>query len=196
MLVNRNGWSRSVVTGSLALLCAPIMICQSRPTSPIRSTLTAQTTPEQAKDLLVETMFTTCSRPGSESPIMFIRVQLLMEYDEAWSKLLPRPLSAAERMDGIQYSGYLVVSGSVHRHFAGGKWSSRENTFITRDVTANSRELHSLGGAFILVRMDKNKDGKWSFGLVGEPGFGTIDPDKFLAKRISCSAAMSDNPER
>jgi hypothetical protein len=158
----------------------------------MRSALTAQTTPEQVKDLLVAAVFTTCPpRPGSKLPTMFINEILLTEYDEAWSKLLPLPVKSAERLDGIEYRGRVIVSGSASRYFSGGKWSSRANTNITSTNTARDIEHLAAGDEHTELSIEKKND-RWSFHLDAIGG-GDINPDEFAKKKLSCSVAMSDN---
>jgi len=164
----------------------------------LHSELTPQTSPERVKELLLATMFTTCSRAGSALPTMFLNHISLHEYDDTWSKLLPLPIGNAERLDQIQYRGLLVVGSSAWRYFSGGKWTERVNSGARiRGATAKeileNEYISDWGDVVILI---EKKNSKWFFELRGSlTNLYPSDPDDFPAK-VSCGAAMSDNPQK
>ena len=102
------------------------------------------------------------------------------------------PSKARNAWTGFSTESQVVVSGSATRYFSGGKWSSRENTNITSTNTAREIENLRPGDSHTALRIEKKND-KWTFHLV-EIGGGDLDPDEFATKKISCRAAMSDNP--
>jgi hypothetical protein len=190
-------WVPSAAAVFVAYCAVGVLTGQNQPNASMRRALTAQTSPERVKELLLTTMFTTCPRPGAALPTMFLKQTSLHEYDDAWTKLIPLPLSNAERLDRIQYRGLVVVGGAAWRYFPStdGEWSRRvDSRHIGR---ATTRELlyyaatFKFEGAVILI---EKKNNEWSFTLNGPESF--IEPDEFSPKKISCSAAMSDNPEK
>jgi len=193
MLVFFNRYKRMAVIITLA--SAQLALGQTssggKITKSMRSELTPQTSPERVKDLLLATMFTTCSVPGSADPTMFYYSGLFFEYRKPWSRLIPLNLTESDKLNGIQYHGLVVVSGSSYRSFSGREWSSWDASDLksvsTPRLLAEAR--HQYSGAVLEI---EKKNNEWNFRFSSL--VGSIDPDEYGAKKRSWGMAMSSNP--
>jgi hypothetical protein len=217
MVVLNNQWKRIAAIAMVTLASSSLLVGQTgEPTSSrsqgkrqsqasMRNALNAHTSPERVKDLLLANILSTCPLPGSTSPAVFVyRNHSLEEYRGAWNRLVPFNLTEADRLNGIQYKAWVVMSGSSFRRFDAykGQWSSwasardlEQQTTPSALARGSNRNmlfagLHQMQG--FAVSMEK-KNNQWSFRIEWDGG-GPLDPDTLSAEKLSCSAAMSANP--
>jgi len=212
MFIYRNRYPQTIVVAFAALVSTSLMMCQSRPPQfsngnlPTGSALRAlppETPPDRVKELLLANVFTTCPGAGSISPTMFFLLEQyghkeLHEHRNAWTKLVSANLTEADRLNGVQYHGWLIVAGSAYRSFNGKsfehsklEWTPYRDTSDLRRLTNSLKDNYALiadAGSDGLEILKKNN--QWSFQVSG----AVIDPDTYVAHRMSCSAALSDSP--
>jgi hypothetical protein len=151
-----------------------------------------------------------CPIQGSTSPTTFFSYPKgkqdppkwahFKEIREAWTKLLPEELSAADRLNGVQFRGFALLGGSATRSFpqpfkSPEQWEQWEDISKDKPNTATfyrkATEIEWLG-VFISI---EQRDQHWSF-RVHEGGFvhRSFDPDSMAADKRSCAVLTTANP--
>lgn len=126
----------------------------------------------------------------------------LIEVREAWTKLLPEELSAADRLNGIQFRGFAILGGSAERYITTGKTRWSEWADISRHVAPKAAKafrretLVDWPGVFITI---EQRNHQWSFSVLGHSDdvlqdSQSFNPDSMAAKTRSCAILTTVNP--
>lgn len=221
MFVFNGRWTRIGVIALLTMISTALMTGQSKsqPQRSMHGALSAQTPAERVKDLLFETIVTTCPVGGSSSPAMFFydengawgrepRVvvrRTLFEYRGAWNKLYQYPLREADKLNGIQFKGLAVLGAPAVRAFEyyddlpalqqkWSSWESRSNLRPASEIIYNGNIEGSSAVVLAVTMLKRNNE--WSFRVGwGEPDARhSFDPDTVASQQKPCSVAINSTP--
>ena len=174
-----------------------------------RGQQSAPVSPEGAAALMWGTLLTTCSAPNasgnappaayylendSRKPLGILlprRLGMLFELRKPWTKLFPEELTAADRLNKIQFKGHAVLGFEAYRFITqdpGAQWSSFEVGATTKPNAIKT--FDDIG----------NRDNVTLFEIEQRNGHWIVDDHLDLnslsstAVKMSCADLMSATP--
>jgi hypothetical protein len=216
------GCSRPSVVSALLIVACGTACCQSPASDPSQKSGVAPTSPEAVAASVWKKILTTCPVQGSGETTTFFTYawfdqlystprEWRFEYREAWTRLFSRDLTAADKLNGLQFDGFAVLFGALYRFSAAGHWDPwkdgvgrnaadtlRPNWEGYSGVELLANHYQSVPPGFKLdllwgVRVILvERGGRWRFGYVApDGGTSEFDPDTVAAKKKSCDSLQN-----
>ena len=206
----RFSWSRSWAFWAVSMAMCTAAHSQNQQPTP--------TSPEAVAAQMWKKIVSVCpiSGEGGTATVFAFPVSVLSEapaewrweFREAWTKLYPKDLSSADRLNGLQFYGYAVLGGALYRMNDGTKWSEwkdgvskkvadaskatwrpRDDKYPKNFADTPSVDADMRWNVHVII---EERGGRWSFRNVR--GWGNVaqefDPDEIAAKRKSCDLLL------
>jgi hypothetical protein len=117
--------SRPSVAFVVLIAASGSAVCQTPPTAPTKSSV-APTSPEAVATSVWKKILTTCPVQGSGGTATFFTYawfdeiysaprEWRFEYRDAWTRLFSRDLTAADKLNGLQFHGVALLSAPLYR---------------------------------------------------------------------------------
>jgi hypothetical protein len=166
----------------------------------------ATESPEAVAAVIWRTILTTCPISGAATPAMFYVEpdSDLYEFRNAWTRLVPRTLTDADKLNGVQFIGMAAFGGTSFRTIqrlplpgTARQWSSFEVGPKNMNAVKSYDDLYRYRDTnYKSVNMEK-RNGRWSlelYSLSGGMGHYSLDTLAQVAIKKSCAELMSANP--
>jgi hypothetical protein len=172
---------------------------------------------EGIAETMWEKILTTCQVPGSAiSTTFFHRMEYrahayaaslfgrdtLFEYRGTWRRFYARPITEADRLNGVQFNGLAIIGATAVRSISNNKlpsdkwsvWESR-TAKLPSPKDALDYEVLTLWDSVMLKVTIMKVNNKWIYFASDVPRDDiSFDPDTISTERRSCSDAMSAAP--
>ena len=201
-LKRRFGGSRSLAVWAVSIaMCTPAHSQNQQPTP---------TSPEAVAAQMWKKIVSVCPIPGTGGTATFFAfslpsisvqnrtpIEYTVEYRDAWTKFFVLDVSPADRLNGIQFLGYAILSGPLYRIYADNEWSEWKDGVSKKaadTLRPNSRmpDRFALNGSMEWTAqvVIEERGGRWFFSYFGVGPNRKFNPDEVAAKRKSCDALL------